>query len=198
MRQQAKPFTVEIKKSRKATSEPQPLFGFLEEAAARAPQAPAARLFERPQENGRNGHDGGQNGANGHAEVEADIARVFGAAAVQRPANRILPDLTAKPAVPAVEDEAPRERRPRVAKIEGAAHPEAEAAAGHAGRTGRARAGGRRRAGTGRPCPPPSEGRGRAQRAPSAGSAACRASRARRSIPARLAAAHDQWAGQGS
>ena len=109
MRQQAKPFTVEIKKSRKSTSEPQPLFGFLAEEAARAPQAPVPRLFERPQENGHNG-------ANGHADREADIARVFGAAVAQRPANRILPDLTAKPAVPAVEDEAPRERRPRVAK----------------------------------------------------------------------------------
>ncbi len=109
MRQQAKPFTVEIKKSRKSTSEPQPLFGFLEEAAARTPQAPVPRLFERPQENGHNG-------ANGHADVQADIARVFGTAEAQRPQNRILPDLTAKPAVPAVADEAPRERHPRVAK----------------------------------------------------------------------------------
>ena len=116
MRQQAKPFTVEIKKSRKSTSEPQPLFGFLEEAAARTPQAPVPRLFERPQENGQNGRDGGHNGANGHADVRADIARVFGTAEAQRPQNRILPDLTAKPAVPAVEDEAPRERRLRVAK----------------------------------------------------------------------------------
>ena len=115
MRQQAKPFTVEVKKSRKSASDHQPLFGFLEEAAVRAPQAPAARLFERPAENGHDGHNDGHNGANGHAEVEADIARVFGTQQVQRPANRILPDLTAKPAV-AVEDEAPQQRRPRIAK----------------------------------------------------------------------------------
>jgi hypothetical protein len=116
MRQQAKPFTVEIKKSRKPNSEPQPLFGFLEEAAVRAPEAPAARLFERPREDGHNGNDGGHNGANHHADVQADIARVFGTAEAQRPQNRILPDLTAKPVVPDAEDEAPRERRSRIAK----------------------------------------------------------------------------------
>ncbi len=117
MRQQAKPFTVEIKKSRKSTTEHQPLFGFLEEAAARAPEAPAAALFERPPENGHNGHNGRGNGSNGHADIEADIARVFGnGGARERPQNRILPDLTAKPAALAEEDEAPRQRRPRIAK----------------------------------------------------------------------------------
>ncbi len=35
MRQQAKPFTVEVKKSRKSASEHQPLFGFLGDTAAR-------------------------------------------------------------------------------------------------------------------------------------------------------------------
>ncbi len=130
MRQQAKPFTVEIKKSRKSASEHQPLFGFLEEAAARAPDGPESRLFERPAGNGKghngkghggnghagNGYDGGHNGANGHAEVDADIARVFGTAETRRPPNRILPDLTAKSPVPSVEEEAPRQRRPRVAR----------------------------------------------------------------------------------
>ncbi len=115
MRQQAKPFTVEVKKSRKSASEHQPLFGFLEEAAARVPPAPAARLFERPAENGHNGNNGGHNGANGHGNIAADIARVFGTAEAERPVNRILPDLTAKPAV-VEEDEAPRQRRPRIAK----------------------------------------------------------------------------------
>jgi hypothetical protein len=116
MRQQAKPFTVEIKKSRKTASEPQPLFGFLEEAAVRAPGGPS--LFERPAGNTHNGNgrEGGHDGANGHADVKADIARVFGASEAQRPANRILPDLTAKPAVSEVEEEAPRQRRPRVAR----------------------------------------------------------------------------------
>ncbi len=109
MRQQAKPFTVEIKKSRKSSTEHQPLFGFLEEAAARAPEVPIARLFERAPENGHNG-------SNGHADVRADIARVFGTVEAERPANRILPDLTAKPVVAEAEEEAPRQRRPRVAK----------------------------------------------------------------------------------
>ena len=122
MRQQAKPFTVEVKKSRKAAAEHQSLFGFLEEAAARTPEAPQARLFERPASNGKadghvgNGHDKGHNGANGHAGVDGDIARVFGAGETQRPANRILPDLTAKPTAPREEEEAPRQRRPRVSK----------------------------------------------------------------------------------
>jgi hypothetical protein len=114
MRQQAKPFTVEVKKSRKSASERPPLFGFLEEAVADVP-TPPARLFERPAESRHNGHNGEHNGANGHADVEADIARVFGTAEAERPANRILPDLTAKPAV-AEEDETPRPRRPRIAK----------------------------------------------------------------------------------
>ncbi len=118
MRQQAKPFTVEVKKSRKSASDPQPLFGFLEEAAVRAPEPPAARLFDRPAENGHNGHNDRDrhNGANGHGDVEADIARVFGTAATQRPQNRILPDLTARPVAAHAEDEAPRQRQPRVAK----------------------------------------------------------------------------------
>ncbi len=128
MRQQARPFTVEIKKSRKTATEHQPLFGFLEEAAARAMEVPESRLFERPASNGHtgnrhngnghtgNGHNGGHNGANGHADVEADIARVFGASEGQRPANRILPDLTAKPPVAKVEEEAPEQRRPRAVK----------------------------------------------------------------------------------
>ena len=108
MRQQAKPFRVEIKKSRKSASEPQPLFGFLEEAVARVTDTPAARLFERP--------PAGHNGADGHANVHPDIDRVFGAAAAPPPVNRILPDLTAKPVGPEAEDEAPRERRPRIAR----------------------------------------------------------------------------------
>lgn len=116
MRQQAKPFTVEIKKSRKSASEHQPLFGFLEEAVVRAPEGPAARLFERPAENGHNGNNGSQNGTNGHADMDADIARVFGAPEAERPQNRILPDLTAKPAVVQADEEVPRARRPRVAK----------------------------------------------------------------------------------
>jgi hypothetical protein len=119
MRQQAKPFTVEIKKSRKSSTEHQPLFGFLEEAA-RASEVPVPRLFERPSEKGKDGH----NGTNGHADVEADIARVFGNGngngndgARERPVNRILPDLTAKPVVTAAEEEeVPRQRRPRIAK----------------------------------------------------------------------------------
>ncbi len=116
MRQQAKPFTVEIKKSRKSSSEHQPLFGFLEEAADRPPDTPAARFFEPQSGNGHNGHNGGNGHGNGHADVEADIARVFGTAAAARPANRILPDLTAKPAVEEEEAEAPRQRRPRITK----------------------------------------------------------------------------------
>lgn len=109
MRQQAKPFTVEIKKSRKST-EHQPLFGFLEEAALRSPEPTAARLFDRPVENGHNGQG---NGASSQTEIE----RVFGVAEVaERPVNRILPDLTAKPVVGAEEEEIPRIRRPRVIK----------------------------------------------------------------------------------
>jgi hypothetical protein len=112
MRQQAKPFTVEIKKSRKSASDHQPLFGFLEEAAVHAPEPPAARLFDG--HNGQNGQNG-HNGAN-RADIGADVARVFGTAEVRHPANRILPDLTAKPVVAEVEEEAPRQRRPRIAK----------------------------------------------------------------------------------
>lgn len=118
MRQQAKPFTVERKKSRRSASDHQPLFGFLQEAVARVETPAPGRSFERPAGNGRdrqNGHNG-HNGGNGHADVEADIARVFGTPEAQRPANRILPDLSAKPVVQAPEDEAPRPRRPRVAK----------------------------------------------------------------------------------
>ncbi len=114
MRQQAKPFTVEIKKSRKSASEHQPLFGFLEEAV-RESEAPVARLFERPSGNAANGNGGGHNGANGHGDTQADIARVFGTAVAERPVNRILPDLTAKPVVAPEEEEA-RQRRPRIAK----------------------------------------------------------------------------------
>lgn len=115
MRQQAKPFTVEIKKSRKSASEHQPLFGFLQEAVARVDAPGPGRSFERP---AGNGHDrqNGHNGGNGHADVEADIARVFGTPEAQRPANRILPDLSAKPVVQAPEDEPPRPRRARIAK----------------------------------------------------------------------------------
>ena len=119
MRQQAKPFTVEIKKSRKTSTEPQPLFGLLDQAAARVQEGPAARLFERPAGNGvngQNGHDGGHNGANGHQDLEADIARVFGTAEAKAPVNRILPDLTAKPVIPETADETPPARRARVLK----------------------------------------------------------------------------------
>ena len=120
MRQQAKPFTVERKKSRKSASDHQPLFGFLGEAAARAPELAETKLFDRPASNGHNGNGyngNGHNGANGHgADVEADIARVFGTSEAERPVNRILPDLTAKPPVQKAEDEALPQRRPRVAK----------------------------------------------------------------------------------
>ena len=120
MRQQAKPFTVEIKKSRKTSTEPQPLFGLLDQEVARVSEAPAARLFDRPASNGHNGHnghDGGHNGANGHHDLEADIARVFGTAAeAKAPANRILPDLTAKPVVPETSEEEPPVRRSRVVR----------------------------------------------------------------------------------
>jgi hypothetical protein len=119
MRQQAKPFTVEIKKSRKSASDHQPLFGFLEEAAARESVSPAARLFDghngQNGHNGHNGHNGDHNGTH-RADVGADVARVFGTPQVQQPANRILPDLTAKPVVAEAEEEAPRQRRPRIAK----------------------------------------------------------------------------------
>ena len=116
MRQQAKPFTVEIKKSRKSASDHQPLFGFLEEAAARASEPAAARLFDGHKgQNGHNGHNGDRNGTH-RADVGADVARVFGTPQVQHPANRILPDLTAKPVVAGAEEEAPRQRRQRIAK----------------------------------------------------------------------------------
>ena len=119
MRQQAKPFTVEIKKSRKTNTEPQPLFGLLDQAVTRVPEGPAARLFDRPAgngHNGHNGHDGGHNGTNGHQVLEADIARVFGTAEPKAPVNRILPDLTAKPVVADAPEEAPPVRRSRVLK----------------------------------------------------------------------------------
>jgi hypothetical protein len=119
MRQQAKPFTVEIKKSRKTSTEPQSLFGLLDQAAARVSEGPAARLFDRPTSNGHNGHnghDGGHNGVNGHQDLEADIARVFGTAETKAPANRILPDLTAKPVVPETSEDQPPVRRARVVR----------------------------------------------------------------------------------
>jgi hypothetical protein len=52
------------------------------------------------------------------ATSDPDIARVFGIAPTQdlaseRPATRILPDLTAKPALPVVDEVAPRTRKVR-------------------------------------------------------------------------------------
>ena len=106
MRQQAKPFTVEIKKSRKSSNESKPLFGLLEEAAA-APAAPSAadRLFSSAAD--RN-----------HA---SDIAAVFGvqAAPAERPATRVLPDLTVRAPEPAEPEEPVRQRKSRIAKTKG-------------------------------------------------------------------------------
>ncbi len=122
MRQQAKPFTVEVKKSRKSaklntsrsSASSQRRRGCAGGTGCAAVRTPGGERAQRP--NGHNGQDGGHNGANGHGDVDADIARVFGGMQAQRPANRILPDLTAKPVVAPAEDEAPRQRRPRVAK----------------------------------------------------------------------------------
>ena len=112
MRQQAKPFTVEIKKSRKSSAEAKPLFGgLLKEAvaaeAASSASAEAEKLFGRPAE-----------GAEPAPDVTADIARVFGTPSVAEPAKRVLPDLTARAPEPEPE-EAPRTRRPRIAKTKG-------------------------------------------------------------------------------
>ncbi len=105
MRQQAKPFTVEIKKSRKSNQEPQPLFGDLLVAeAAPKPKNGADGLFgHRPE-----------------AKANGDVTGLFGAphAEPARPATRILPDLTARAAA-VVEDEPARARKPRVAKTKG-------------------------------------------------------------------------------
>lgn len=103
MRPQAKPFTVEIKKSRKASNEPHSLFGGLEEAVA-SYEAPATEKMLA--------------GAPSAATSDPDIARVFGMASEQaampgeRPAaTRILPDLTARPIAPPIEEETPRAPR---------------------------------------------------------------------------------------
>ncbi len=115
MRQQAKPFTVEIKKSRKSSAEPQPLFRSLDLAIAEAPAAAAAadKLFGR---------------RSGTAD-SPDIARVFGVAPSPepaRPATRILPDLTARPVGPAAIEEAPKARKLRMAKSKGPRVPKAK------------------------------------------------------------------------
>jgi hypothetical protein len=107
MRQQAKPFTVEIKKSRKSSSESKPLFGgLLEEAVAAeasAASAEADRVFGR---------------STPRPDDTPDIAAVFGARPVERPATRVLPDLTVR--APEPEPEEPqRTRRPRIAKTKG-------------------------------------------------------------------------------
>jgi hypothetical protein len=107
MRQQAKPFTVEVKKSRKSATEHQPLFGFLGDTALAEPPPRAVdandKLFGRRPDPAQS----------------AEATRVFGNgnghAAPERPANRILPDLTAKPVAPVVE-EAPKPRKPRASK----------------------------------------------------------------------------------
>ncbi len=114
MRQQAKPFTVEVKKSRKSTTENPPLFGFLEEPAAAAPSRSAAeatdKLFGRRPETAES----------------RELASVFGGTAVQeRPATRILPDLTVRSA-PTIEEDAPKPRKPRVAKTKGPRIPKAK------------------------------------------------------------------------
>jgi hypothetical protein len=104
MRRPAKPFTVEIKKSRKSSAEPQPLFGTMLEAhAAGFEEAPpmvaergADRLFSSPAE----------------SDALALADQVFGAAQAGRPATRILPDLTAQP--PAMPEEPRRQRVERV------------------------------------------------------------------------------------
>ena len=108
MRQRPKPFTVEIKKSRKSPSEPQSLFGGVfdvkpagfDEAPPTAPERGADKLFGRPVD----------------ADTMALAAQVFGAApvaAAAQPQTRILPDLTAR-APMAAEEDAPRPRAERV------------------------------------------------------------------------------------
>jgi len=114
MRQQAKPFTVEVKKSRKCSTESKPLFGdLLEEAAARAPatSAEADKLFGRPAERAE--------AAAPTPDVTPDIARVFGTPkAPEKPATRVLPDLTARAPEPEPEEPA-RQRRTRIVKTKG-------------------------------------------------------------------------------
>lgn len=98
MRQRPKPFTVEIKKSRKPGAEPQSLFGNLLDTPAAGfaePQPVTAepRLF-------------------GPAESDALAlaGQVFGTPQQARPETRILPDLTVRAA--AVLPEEPERRRP--------------------------------------------------------------------------------------
>ncbi|CAN5127370.1 hypothetical protein BH10PSE9_BH10PSE9_07150 [soil metagenome] len=103
MRQRPKPFTVEVKKSRKANAEPQSLFGNLfdvkpaglEETPAAAPER--GTLFNRPPVG---------------TEALALADQVFGAAPLARAETRILPDLTARAA--ALPEEQPRRRAERV------------------------------------------------------------------------------------
>jgi hypothetical protein len=109
MRQRPKPFTVEVKKSRKANAEPQSLFGGvfdikpagLDEAPPPVPERGADKLFARPAVD---------------ADALALADQVFGAApAAQsaRPETRILPDLTAR-TVPALPEEPSRRRAERI------------------------------------------------------------------------------------
>ena len=103
MRQRPKPFTVEIKKSRKANAEPQSLFGNMfdvgapgmEEAPPTAQERDADKHF-RPAE----------------ADAMTLAGQVFGAAPIARPETRILPDLTAR--APATPEDQPRQRSERL------------------------------------------------------------------------------------
>jgi hypothetical protein len=106
MRQRPKPFTVEVKKSRKANAEPQSLFGNLfdvkpaglDEAPVAAPERGTDKLFNRPPVG---------------TEALALADQVFGAAPLVRPETRILPDLTARAPALAAEEQ-PRRRAERV------------------------------------------------------------------------------------
>jgi hypothetical protein len=113
MRQQAKPFTVEIKKSRKSTQEPQSLFGDLLVAeAAPKPKNGGDALFGQQSEPAKSG---------------GDVTGLFRPAVEPaRPATRILPDLTVRQAQPSVEDEPARTRKPRLAKTKGPRQPKAK------------------------------------------------------------------------
>ena len=105
MRQRPKPFTVEVKKSRKANAEPQSLFGNLfdvkpaglDEASVQGPERGADKLFNRPP---------------GGSDALALAGQVFGAAPTARPETRILPDLSAR--APAMPEEQPRQRAERL------------------------------------------------------------------------------------
>jgi hypothetical protein len=104
MRQRAKPFTVEIKKSRKSSNHAQPLFGLFdtkpaaqEAVASRASEIATDKLFGRPANSGGlRGHDDPDRSKVLQAGSVAWARETDSNGAVDpRPtANRILPDLT--------------------------------------------------------------------------------------------------------